>query len=79
MSEGWKEPIRDRVMRRIEEGDIYEFGEDVELAEVPPSEEPPVELQGEPWGWTKPGPRPRGWRQHGRYGPTDGPTEADGQ
>jgi hypothetical protein len=41
----------------------------VELEEVPPRPEPPVEVQGEPWGWTKPGPRPKGWREDGRYGP----------
>ena len=42
---------------------------DVVLAEPKPAEEPPVEVQGEPWGWTKPGPRPRGWRRDGKYGP----------
>ena len=79
MSERWKETIRDRVTRRIEEGDIYETGEDVELVTVPATEEPTAEVQGEPWGWTKPGPKPRGWRQDGHYDPDeDTPTEADG-
>jgi hypothetical protein len=55
--------------RKIREGDSYTTDEDVELEEVPRREEPPVEIQGEPWGWTKPGPRPRGWREDGRYGP----------
>jgi hypothetical protein len=79
MSEGWKENLGGRIRRFIREGDTYEFGEDVDIADVPPNEEPPVELQGEPWGWTKPGPRPRGWRKDGRYGPTDGPTEEEGR
>jgi hypothetical protein len=79
MSEGWKESIRERVQRRIEEGDIYEFGEDVLLVEPQPTEEPPIEVQGEPWGWTKPGAKPRGWRQDGRYDPDeDNPRESDG-
>ena len=67
MSESWKEPIRERVQRIIRDGDIYQSDEDVRLDEVPPNSEPPVEVQGEPWGWTKPGLRPRGWREDGVY------------
>lgn len=47
--------------RRISPGDEYKDGEDIELAEPPRFEEPPVEIQGEPWGWSKAGPKPRGW------------------
>jgi hypothetical protein len=64
-------PIGDRIRHRrhprrlIRPGDTYiivelERGE-VELEQVPPRPEPPVEVQGEPWGWTKDGPRPKGW------------------
>jgi hypothetical protein len=65
----------DRPRRLIRPGDSYtdeelERGE-VELEQPPPRPEPPPEVQGEPWGWTKPGPRPRGWREDGRYGPQD--------
>jgi len=70
-------PIKER--RRIRDGDEYTIDEDVELEEVPPRPEPPVEVQGEPWGWTKPGPRPKGWREDGRYGPDDGPSEQEGR
>lgn len=60
-----------RPLRRlIKPGGTYTADEDdeVELEQVVPFPEPPVEVQGEPWGWTKPGPRPRGWRKDGRYG-----------
>ena len=60
-----------RPLRRlIEEGGEYTSDEDdeVELGQVQRFPEPPVEVQGEPWGWTKPGPRPKGWREDGRYG-----------
>jgi hypothetical protein len=53
--------------RRIAPGDTYTIDEEVELEEVAQNEEPPEEVQGEPWGWTKPGPKPRGWREDGRY------------
>ena len=56
-------------MRRVKEGQSYTADEDVELAERKPRPEPDVEVQGEPWGWTKDGPKPAGWRKDGRYGP----------
>jgi hypothetical protein len=56
--------------RRVFAGEEYSADEDVVLDT--PEEQwpaPPVETQGEPWGWTKRGPKPRGWRKDGRYGP----------
>ena len=51
----------------------------IELAEVTPNPESPIEVQGEPWGWTKPGPRPRGWpgpdANRDNPGPYDGEWE----
>jgi hypothetical protein len=72
--------IGKRILRDLAEGEIvkrtvvpgatYRLGEDVDLLEVPPIEDPPsTETQGEPWGWTKPGPKPRGWRKDGHYDP----------
>ena len=55
--------------RRVLEGEDYTVDEDVVLDERKRRAEPPVEVQGEPWGWTKPGPRPKGYRKDGRYGP----------
>jgi hypothetical protein len=71
-------PLRRRIVHAMEE---YRSDEDVELEQVEPFPEPPVEVQGEPWGWTKPGPRPRGWREDGRYGPAsrDDPGPFDGR
>jgi hypothetical protein len=65
--------------RRIRDGDEYTADDDVEL-EIPEHRpEPPVEVQGEPWGWTKPGPRPRGWpgpdARRDEPGPYDGEWE----
>jgi len=60
-------PMGDRI-RRVFAGDAYTVDEDVELEQPEPTPEPPVNEQGEPWGWTKPGPRPRGWREDGNYG-----------
>jgi hypothetical protein len=61
-----------RRRRLIHSGEEYTADElaagEVELEQPEPFPEPPVEVQGEPWGWTKPGPRPRGWRKDGRYG-----------
>jgi hypothetical protein len=63
-------PIRRSQRRLVRAGEEYDdTAEDVELEEVKPRREPPVEVQGEPWGWTKPGPKPKGWREDGRYGP----------
>jgi hypothetical protein len=57
------------MARRVRAGEEYdETGGEVELEQVECCPEPPVEVQGEPWGWTKPGPRPAGWRKDGRYG-----------
>lgn len=71
--------LRHRRRRRIEPGGTYTTDElargEVELVEVERRPEPPVELQGEPWGWTKDGGRPEGWRADGRYGPQDGEDE----
>ena len=58
----------------IGDGDAYTEDElragRVRLAEVPPDPDPPPEeTRGEPWGWTKGPPYPRGWRQDGLYGP----------
>ena len=65
--------------RLIRDGDAYTLAEDdrgeIELEQVTPFPEPPVDVQGEPWGWTKPGPRPKGWREDGRYGSRDGEDE----
>jgi len=69
--------------RRIRDGDEYNLDEEergeVEREEVPRRPEPPVEIQGEPWGWTKDGPRPKGWPgpDHSRDdpGPFDGSWE----
>jgi hypothetical protein len=73
-------PIGDRLPRwrhrdgprRIRDGDEYTSDElergEVQLEEVPRRPEPPVEVQGEPWGWTKGPPYPRGWREDGDYG-----------
>lgn len=66
--------------RLVRDGDEYRSDEDVELELPERREEPPVEIQGEPWGWSKPGLKPRGWREDRRYGPEDdGPSEEDGQ
>lgn len=55
-------------MRIIRDGDSYEDGEDVEL-DIPfmVSDPPPVETRGEPMGWTKGPPYPRGYREDGEY------------
>jgi|SRR5215472_13151929 len=40
----------------------------VELEQPPPVDDPPPEAtRGEPWGWRKGAPYPRGWRADGRY------------
>lgn len=65
--------------RRIRPGEEYRSDEDVELEEVERNPEPPVDIQGEPWGWNKPGPRPIGWpgpdHNRGDPGPFDGEWE----
>jgi hypothetical protein len=67
----------------IRDGDEYTIDEDergeIEREKVARYPEPPVEVQGEPWGWTKPGARPSGWPgpDHSRDdpGPYDGEWE----
>jgi hypothetical protein len=64
------------MTRIIEPGDSYTADEeDIELRQVVPCDEPDIDVQGEPWGWTKDGPKPRGWREDGRYGPQGGEEE----
>jgi len=58
----------DEAARRIFDGDEYTVLEDVVLDEPEPADEPPVIVQGEPWGWRKGAPYPRGWREDGKYG-----------
>lgn len=61
----------DQRRRLIRDGDEYTDEEldrgEVELEQVAQRAEPPEEVRGEPWGWTKPGPRPEGWREDGMY------------
>jgi hypothetical protein len=73
-----------RRRRRIREGDEYTVDEEdrgrAEREEVEPDPDPPPEeVRGEPWGWRKLGPRPRGWPgpDHSRDdpGPFDGEWE----
>lgn len=69
-----------RRRRRIREGDTYtiteEDNDEIELELPERRPEPPVEVQGEPWGWTKDGPRPKGWpgpdHRRDEPGPFDG-------
>lgn len=77
-------PIGDRLgrrkKRRIRDGDEYTIDdEDAIELEIPERNlEPPVETQGEPWGWTKGPPYPIGWRMDGKYGPeTDMDTDGE--
>lgn len=67
-------------MRHVYAGDSYTDDEDA-LLDIPDSisDPPPETLRGEPWGWTKPGPRPRGWpgpdNRRDYPGPYDGSWE----
>lgn len=80
--------------RRIRDGDEYNIDEEnagqIEREEVEPRPEPPIDIQGEPWGGSKWNRdlHPEGWREDGRYpgqqnredpGPLDGawPDEPD--
>jgi hypothetical protein len=54
--------------RKIRDGDEYTIDDNIELEEVERRPEPPVDIQGEPWGWTKPGDKPKGYREDGKYG-----------
>jgi hypothetical protein len=58
--------------RRIRDGDNYTIEEEergeVEIDEPEPRRNaPPENTRGEAWGWTKDGPKPRGWRADGLY------------
>lgn len=71
-------PIGDRMHKRrprkIKEGEAYTVDDEnaIEL-EIPERRiEPPVDIQGEPWGWTKEGDKPFGYREDGKYGPEPG-------
>lgn len=63
-----------REKRRIRVGDIFTIDEEktgeleFDMPEPDP-DPPPIEIQGEPWGWTKGPPYPRGWREDGKYDP----------
>jgi len=50
--------FRHRGKRFVRNRDSYTIDEDVELDEVMPVKEIPVDIQGEPWGWTKGPPYP---------------------
>ena len=45
----------------IKAGMSYTIDDDIELEEIKPRVAPDIDIQGEPWGWTKAGPRPKGW------------------
>ena len=78
-------PFGDRVRRRrgrhagrriIKQGDSFTIDEDeageIQREEVMPvPDPPPPETRGEPWGWTKGPPYPRGWREDGKYDGSD--------
>jgi hypothetical protein len=68
-------PIHRKRRRLVRDGDSYTLDEedrgDVELEEVPRRDEPPIEIQGEPWGgskWNRDF-HPLGWREDGDYDP----------
>lgn len=70
----------DRARRLVRDHDTYDITEEdrdeIEL-EIPDRRlEPPVDIQGEPWLWTKDGPRPKGWP--GPDHPRDEPGPFDG-
>lgn len=69
-------PIGDRLRRRrrrlIRTGDEFTIEEDlgnlIEREDADPDPDPPPEeTRGEPWGWTKGPPYPRGWQEDGNY------------
>jgi hypothetical protein len=71
-------PMGDRLRgrrhrrRAIRSGDTFTIDEDlaneIEREDVLPDPDPPLEeTRGEPWGWTKGPPYPRGWREDGNY------------
>lgn len=72
---------RRKRARQIANGDDYTIDEVVELKLPEMRTEPPIELQGEPWGWTKEGDKPKGFREDGIYDnrTEDDPIESDGR
>lgn len=67
--------------RKVTVGMVYTIDEeDADLIELvtpdPTPDPPPEELRGEPWGWIKEGPKPRGYPGPIHYqeepGPFDG-------
>lgn len=58
--------------RIIQDGDSYTIFDEsagtIELVMPERFSEPPEAIQGEPWGWTKSGDKPRGWRLDSDYG-----------
>lgn len=67
--------------RLVRDGGEYTIDEEdrgeIELDLPGRRPEPPIEVQGEPWGWTKDGPRPKGWP--GPDHPRDEPGPFDGE
>lgn len=56
--------------RQIHQDDVFTITEEeeIEREEIEPDPNPPPEeTRGEPWGWTKGPPFPRGYRKDGRY------------
>lgn len=66
--------------RLVRDGDVFTIDEEerneLEFERPERRPEPPVDVQGEPWGWTKDGPRPKGWpgpvQDRNDPGPFDG-------
>jgi len=60
------------MSRLIRQGETFTIDEEpyIERDEVASVTNPPDEAtRGEPWGWTKGPPYPRGYRVDGHYGP----------
>ena len=58
--------------RRITQGMVFTSAEltagTVTLTGPDPHPDPPPgQTRGEPWGWTKGAPYPRGWKEDGQY------------
>lgn len=54
--------------RLVMDGEEYTIDEgDVILDSPEMRKAPDVNVQGEPWGWTKEGPKPKGYREDGIY------------
>lgn len=78
---------RRRGRRLVRNGDAFTIDEEdrgeLEFEEVERRPEPSVEVQGEPWGWTKAGDRPKGWpgpdARRDEPGPFDGSWDPPGE